>query len=263
MASLTNKTIANSYKDLLQVGNNGNGIASTQIHTVKDGDGGDSSLQLGKRGTIVKPTVDTVSTFIVQDSGGNSILTARSNDSQVLAGSTQSFVNSQYLRFFGHDIDVDNGTHFGVPIVGFYTSGSAEVPNTELTFGTGTNPGEPTITGSGDDIIHYAHFVDTNITVDAVNVLFAANGSGSDTLTFHLISFESAGTGNAVDELNTVTVIADDSGQASTGHNQFYRVALDIQSANVNAGKYLFLTVEGNGTNADYTINAQVRYHFR
>ena len=262
MASLTDKTVASVYKDLLHISNNGNGIGATQIHTVEDGNGGDSSLLIGKRGTVIKPLVDTISTFIVQDKDGNSILTARSSDDQVLAGSSQTFVNSQYLRFFGHDIDVDSGTHFGVPIVGFYTSGSAEVPNTELTFGTGSEPSEPTMTGVADDIIHYAHYVDTNITVDAVNVLFSANGSGSDTLTFHLISLE-PGAATTIDELTNVTVIADDSGQASSGHNQFYRVPMTVQSANVDAGKYLFLTVEGNGTNADYTINAQVRYHFR
>ena len=90
MASLTDKTVASVYKDLLHVGNSGNGIGATQIHVVEDGNGTNSSLQVGKRGTIIEPSTDTVSTFVVKDADSNAILTCRSSDDQVLAGSSQS-----------------------------------------------------------------------------------------------------------------------------------------------------------------------------
>ena len=43
--SLSNKTLANAYKDLLQMDNSNNGI-TTSTKTIKDGEGTDSALSL-------------------------------------------------------------------------------------------------------------------------------------------------------------------------------------------------------------------------
>ena len=82
-------------------------------------------------------------------------------------------------------------------------------------------------------------------------------------MNFHLLNLATGDT-LTIDEWSSTTVVADQSLPVATaGYEQFYRIPLSIQSANVDAGNYLALTVEGDGTNSDYSINAQVRYHLR
>ncbi len=261
--ALTNKKIANSYKDLLQVDNSNNGLNATK--TIKDGAGVSSCAAISNNQLLISPASNSLNTFNVANATGDSLLRVSGTLGRVDVGTTLSTVNTQYLRFMAKDIDVDNGTHYGVPLLGFYTSGSAEMPNTEITFGTSANPSVPTFsTNSADDMIHYLHYVDTNITVDAVQVLVAASGSSGDSLNFHLVSLATSDS-TTVNDFSSCTVVADDSGTSSDGYEQFYRVALDVDSSNadVDAGKYLALTIEGDGTNSDYSVNALVRYHLR
>lgn len=254
--SLSNKTIANTYKDLLHIDQSGNGMPATYIVTVKDGNGTATALWLGKRGVIIHPTTNTVSTFQVEDIDNNDILAVNASDKLVKVNETQSIANTQYLRFGAKDIDVNNGTHIGVPIAGLGA-------NASITFGTSGNPSAPAFSNNADDWIHYLHYVDTNITVDAVTILVGASAATGDSLNFHLLNL-ATGDSTTVDEWSTTTIVADDSGTTSAGYEQFYKVSLNLTSdVDVNAGNYLALTVEGNGTNSDYSINALVRYHLR
>ena len=253
--SLTDKTIANSYKDLLQFDNSNNGVSGAG-KLVKDGEGSSTMLTLGQRNTTMKPTAHNHSqTFRVQDASSNNIFAVDTLNSLVKVNETQTTANTQYLRFGYNDIDVDNGTHIGVPIMGAIT-------NANVTFGTGVNPEAPSVSNNGDDWIHYLHYVDTNITVDAVTILVGANGANGDALNFHLCSIGTSD-GTTVSSWSGTTIVADHVGMANAGYEQFYRESLSIQSADVDAGNYLALTIEGNGTNSDYSVNALVRYHIR
>ena len=106
------------------------------------------------------------------------------------------------------------------------------------------------------------HYVDTNITVDAVTILVGGNAASGDALNFHLCSIATSD-GTTVSSWSGTTIVADHVGMANAGYEQFYRESLSIQSADVDAGNYLALTIEGNGTNSDYSVNALVRYHIR
>ena len=253
--ALTNKTIANTYQDLLQVENSNNGLNGTL--TVKDGAGVSSCAGLGPNQLIVAPGANATANFQVADASGNVLLKVNGTSQVVNVGVTQSFANTQYLRFSANDIDVDSGTHIGVPV-------SGQTANAVVTFGTSANPTIPTQTVTADDWIHYIHYVDTDITVDAVQVLMGATAATGDSLNFHLIKLTTTDT-TTVDEFSGISVVADDSGTANAGYEQFYRVALDVQSAtqDVDAGQYLALTIEGDGTSSDYSVNALVRYHLR
>ena len=55
MATLTGKTIANTYKDLLQVSNNNNGLTGT-VQTISDGAGTNSALQLSNAAVNINGT---------------------------------------------------------------------------------------------------------------------------------------------------------------------------------------------------------------
>ena len=257
--ALTDKTVASTYKDLLTLNNSNSGVASGGT-TIQDGNGTNTALTLGTRNSKFQPASDHTSTFLVENAAGDDILKVDTSNKLVKVNQTQVAANTQYLRFFVHDLDVDNGTHYGVPLDGKY--GTNPHPNTEVTFGTSTDPSAASISNNGDDWVHYLHYVDTNITVDAVNVLVGATGATGDSLNFHLLNLATGDT-TTIDEWSSTTVVADDSGTSNAGYEQFYRVVLNIQSANVDAGNYLALTVEGDGTNSDYSINALIRYHLR
>ena len=254
--SLSNKTIAGSYKDLLHLNNNGSGVSATNTHVIKDGNGTNTSLQVGKRGTLIKGHVDTVSTFQVANTPNDSVLKVDTSSKLVRVNETQAVANTQYLRFAQKSIDVDSSTHIGVSLSG-NPSGSA------VTFGTSANPAAPSINNNGDDWIHYLHYVDTNIEVDAVTVLVGATAATGDSINFHLCNL-ATGDSTTVDEWSGTTIVADQSSvTVNAGYEQFYKVALDVQSASVDAGNYLALTIVGSGTNSDYSVNALVRYHLR
>ena len=156
----------------------------------------------------------------------------------------------------GKSINIDNGTHIGVPI-------NPNPSGSVVSFGTSANPVAPAVNNDGDDWVHYLHYVDTNITVDAVQILLGSSTATGDELNFHLCNL-ATGDSTTIDEWSGTTIVADQSSTTtSAGYEQFYRVALDIQSADVDAGNYLALTIEGDGTSSDYSVNALVRYHLR
>jgi hypothetical protein len=252
--ALTDKTVASTYKDLLTLNNSNSGATSAGT-TIQDGNGTNTALTLGTRNSTFRPATDHTAILSVENAAGDDILRVDTSNKLVKVNETQSIANTQYLRFGYNDIDVDSGTHIGVPIMGAIT-------NANVTFGTSTDPSAPNVSNNGDDWIHYLHYVDTNITVDAVNVLVGATAATGDSLNFHLLNLATGDT-TTIDEWSSTTVVADDSGTSNAGYEQFYRVVLNIQSANVDAGNYLALTVEGDGTNSDYSINALIRYHLR
>ena len=253
--ALTDKTIAGTYKDLLHLNNSISG-ATANGTVVQDGNGTNTGLTLGTGKVKFTPSADSTTAMLVQNAGGTNIFNVDSTNNVVKSGATLSNVTTQYLRFSANDIDVDNGTHIGVPVAG-------QVANAAVTFGTGTDPSAPAVSNNGDDWLHYLHYVDVDIAVDAVTVLVGATAASGDSINFHLANLATSDS-TTIDEWSGTTIVADQSSvTVNAGYEQFYRIPLDIQSANVDAGNYLALTIEGNGTNSDYSVNALVRYHLR
>ena len=253
--ALTDKTIAGTYKDLLHL-NNSNSGATANGTVVQDGNGTNTGLTLGTGKVKFTPSADSTTAMLVQNAGGTNIFNVDSTNNVVKSGATLSNVTTQYLRFSANDIDVDNGTHIGVPVAG-------QVATAAVTFGTGTDPSAPAVSNNGDDWLHYLHYVDVDIAVDAVTVLVGATAASGDSINFHLANLATSDS-TTIDEWSGTTIVADQSSvTVNAGYEQFYRIPLDIQSANVDAGNYLALTIEGNGTNSDYSVNALVRYHLR
>ena len=136
--ALTDKKIANTYKDILTLNNSNNGVEATGT-TIQDGNGTNTALTLGTRNSKFQPASDHTSTFLVENTAGDDILGVDTSNKKVLVNETQSIANTQYLRFGAKDIDVDNGTHIGVPLAGI----QGTVPNSNKTFGTSADPSVP------------------------------------------------------------------------------------------------------------------------
>jgi len=258
MAKLSDQKISNTFKDLLHLDNSNSGITASG-ETVKDGDGTSSCLGLGTNKFTITPGANSTANVVMNNTSGDRVLAVDGVNKLVKVNETQLAANTQYLRFFGHDIDVQTGAH---QLVSVAFGNASTVPNNPKSLGTGTDPAVPTLSNDADDYIHYLHYVDTNITVDAVNVLSGATGASGDTINFHLVSLGTTDT-VLVDEFSSCTVVADSASTINAGYEQFYKNALDIQSADVDAGSYLAFTIESSGTNSDYSVNALVRYHLR
>lgn len=95
MAGLTGSIIKNSYKSLLRVNDDTNGV-DTSLESVTDGEGTTSAFYLSDDQVKIKPTNDdTTSVLDIQDSDGNSLLAVDStNDKTILKGTTDLGVNS-------------------------------------------------------------------------------------------------------------------------------------------------------------------------
>ena len=83
--SLTNKTIANTYKDLLEIDNGNNGIA-TSAKAVKSGDGTSSCISISDDQLAVRPQNDNTTDILsIKNAGGTTILQVDGTNTAVKA----------------------------------------------------------------------------------------------------------------------------------------------------------------------------------
>ena len=262
--SLTNKTIANSYKDVLQLDNGNNGI-TTSRKDVKSGDGTISSISLSDDSLrIVPQNEDTTATFQVNAKGGTELLKVDSTNTAVKSlgqyvntGTKQFSLSSKNAKPSSAD------TWTAISAMGTDTFNTAPIE-----MGTGSTPAT-TYDVSGGNVAHnfviHLWYVPFNIAIDSCNVWFASDAASGDVVKFSVMSYTistandatggdlSAGVENCVSPA-TVT---------SAGYEQAYYQALTISTANVDSGKAIMACVQQDGTNSDLTVNMQLVYHLR
>ena len=134
--SLTNKTIASSYGDILQVSNSGSGRTANGT-VIKDGLGQSTSLKLGAKGASITPSANSTRTFLVENNAGTDLLAVDTTNSLVKAGTTQTYVNTQIKEFGVFDFSPTADTHH--PMVGMtgISSASSGEDYAPADFGTG------------------------------------------------------------------------------------------------------------------------------
>ena len=263
--SLTNKTIANTYKDLLQVNNSNNGVG-TLLKTVESGNGTKSSIQLSDDNLLVKPqNDDTTSTFLVKNNSGTAKLRVdTTNDSVKALG---QYVNTGVQEFGSGSVNsvpasADTWTMIGK---GMAAHRFNTVP---VTMGTSSTPATTYDVSGGNvamNLVQCMWYVPFNIAIDSCNVWFGADTATGDVVKFSVMSYTvstandatggdlSAGVENCVSP-STIT---------GAGYEQAYYQALTVSTANVDAGKVITANVLQDGTNSDLTINMQLVYHLR
>ncbi len=252
--SLTGKTPAQFYKDLLHTDNSNTGISST-IKQIKCGDGDATALQLSDRNFKVQPAADSTTTACIYDVDGNVILTVDTTNNLVKVGTGQQIATTNYVEFHGTSLDVDGSSHLAVP--------RAVAPATQLTLGTGTNPDTSlTISTTADDVLSCMWYVDTAVVLDSVTIWSGANTSGGDTTRFHLVSYSiDTSNGSTGGDLSSGAVHADGGDITNAGYEQAYYQTLTIGTSSIAAGKAVFLTIKGDGTNSNYNVNCRIKYH--
>jgi len=260
--SLTGKTKAGSYKDLLQMNNSNSGVDAT-TRAVVDGEGTASVLNISSSRTVIQGGSDTSTKFAVQDADSNNLLLVDSTNDLVKAGAGQHIVNTQVKDFCITSVNSQPSTTNTWTALS--SIGSARfVAGVEL--GTGSTPATSlTISTTANNVVQAMWYVPFNITIDSCNVWFGADAASGDAVKFSVMQY-------AVDSANGATSGDLSSGSelcsqslaiSGAGYEQAYYKALTVASANVDAGKVILACVHQDGTNSDLTVNMQLVYHLR
>ena len=260
--SLTGKTLASTYKSLLRVNDDTNGVDAT-TEVVTDGEGTASSIALSDDQLLVKPqNDDTTAVFNVQTKGGTSLLTVDSTNSAV-KGTNSQYMNTQYAHFGINSADATaagftaNG-HFAIPFMNTGTTAGGAV-----SLGTNTDPATSlTISTTAMDIAQCYWYLPDAIVVDKVVWWSGADAATGDTTRAHLFSYDVVTTaGSTSGNLSNGAVIAASSDVTNAGYEHAYYNEMTISSASVAVGKVVLFTFRSDSVNSDYTINATVKYH--
>ena len=101
--SLTGKTLANTYKDILQVDNSNNGV-TTSTKVIKDGEGTSSALLISDDNVNIFPqNQNNTSTLLVRTNGGAVFLDVDTTNELVTASG--NIVNTHYAYFGADRVD--------------------------------------------------------------------------------------------------------------------------------------------------------------
>ena len=261
--SLTGKTKASSYKDLLQMNNSNSGVDTT-IRNVVDGEGTASALNLSDDAVQIKPqNDDTTEMFGIYSKDNQRLLRVDSSNDLVKAGIGQHIVNTNIKEFAMDNTEANPAiadtwyaltSTFNHSDTQDFTMGTGSTTATTLTFSAGAN-----------GYVKGYWYVPFNITIDSCNVLFGADAASGDVVKFSVMSYTvDTGNGSTGGDLSSgVENCVSPSTITGAGREQIYYQALTVSSADVDAGKVIMACVAQDGTNSDLTVNMQLVYHLR
>ena len=261
--SLTGKTLANTYKDILQVDNSNNGV-TTSLKSIKDGEGTTSCVSISDDQTLIKPQNDDTTTALdVQTTDATSVFEVDTTNQLVKASG--NYVNTQYAHFGVNSTGSANfaiNTHYALAHSSNYASSS----NTTYppAFGTGTDPATTFTTAEGNgtrasNLVSTFWYVPDAITIDSVTSFEGADTATGDTTRMHLFSYTF--TSGSTSALSSGTLLAHNSDVTNAGSEQAYLSSWTVDSGSVAAGKVILAFFRSDSINSDYSINITVKYH--
>lgn len=259
--SLTNKTIASTYKDIISIDNSNAGF-DTNIDQVRSGNGNGSALYLSTNNFKIQPTADSTTNSVIYDKDGNILFQVDSTNDAVKALGNN--LNTQYAHFgivYGDSSTYSANTHFAVPFSG--VNGGVNYTN-DVDFGTGTDPDDSFTTANTDtqyasQIVPMMWRIPDNISIDSVTHIEGASAATGDTTRMHLKSFDF--TSGSTSCLTNGTLLAHNSDVTNDGNEQAYLSTWTVDSASVSAGKVILCFFRSDSVNSDYSINVTVKYH--
>ena len=259
--SLTGKTLAASYKDILQVDNSNNGV-TTSVKSVKDGEGTTSCLSISDDQTLIKPQNDDTTTALdVQTNGATSVFSVDTTNQLVVASGNN--VNTQYAHFnIGNTESASfaSNTHHPIPFASANYGALGDLPS----FGTGTDPATTFTTSDGADtrascLVPCLWRIPDAISIDSITSFEGADAATGDTTRMHLFSYTFVS--GSTTPLASGTLLAHNSDVTNAGSEQPYLSAWTVDSAAVVAGKVILAFFESDSVNSDYSVNITVKYH--
>ena len=260
--SLTGKTKAASYKDILQMNNSNSGVDGTTRNVV-DGEGTASSIHLSDARVIIQSSADSVTKFAVQDASSNNLLLVDSTNDLVKAGIGQHIVNTQVKEFA---MDSQEASPDTADTWHALTSTFNHLDTNELEMGTGSTPATTlTIANTAYLAVKHYWYVPFNITIDSCNVWFGADAATGDVVKFSVMSYavDSANGSTSGDLSSGVENCVSPATITGAGREQAYYQALTVSEDKVNSGSVILACVSQASINSDLTVNMQLVYHLR
>ena len=261
--SLTGKTLAGSYKDILQMNNSNSGL-TTALRTVVDGEGTASALIISDDAVGVFPQNDDTTEALKVLSRGLATVFKVDTTNQLVTASG-NIVNTQYANFGSSNIGnlafLANTHH---PIA-FGTATGLSADNTNLcSFGTSTDPATTFTTAEGNatrasDLVPVMWRVPDAMSIDSVTSIEGADTATGDTTRMHLLSYDF--TSGSTSALTSGTLLAHNSDVTNAGSEQAYLSSWTVDSAAVTAGKVILAFFRSDSISSDYSIQVTVKYH--
>ena len=260
--SLTGKTLAASYKDLLQVDNSNSGV-TTSLKQVKDGEGTGSALLIADDQVHIFPQNDDTSDCLtVKTTRGDNVLSVDTTNELVSASG--NYVNTNYQTFFS---DAAEGTaniagyHYPLSVFSSPDGGLVDQLNA---FGNGTDPATTVTFADAADqkaslFVPVMWYVPDAISIDSVTSIEGADAATGDTTRMHLMSYTF--TSGSTSALSSGALLAHNSDVTNAGSEQAYLSSWTVDSAAVTAGKVIVATFESDSINSDYSYNVIIKYH--
>ena len=263
--SLTNKTVSNTYKDILQVDNNNNGLTSSRKQ-LKSGNGNGSALYISDDQLRISPVNDdTTETLNVTNVANTSLLSVDSTNTSVKA--LGQYVNTGVQKFGlgsvnGHPSSANTWTALGCDM------GGHRFNSAPIEFGTSSSPATTYDVSGGnnaDDLVQSMWYVPFNISIDAVHCWKGADASSGDAVKYSVMSYTiSTATDATGGDLSAgVENCVSPSTLTASGYDRAIYQSLTVSTSNVNAGKVIVACVHQDGSNSDLTLNMQLIYHLR
>lgn len=263
--SLTGKSPADTYKDILKVSNNNSGIDST-ARAIESGDGTNSAITLSDRALKVRSYTDNTTAFTVRNLSGTTKFQVDTTNNQVKALGTH--VNTQYAEFSIGNTEATAfsiNTHEALCFQNANFGSLSGIPS----FGTGTDPATTFTTAEGSgtrasDLVPVLWYVPDAISIDGVYGLEGADTATGDTTRMHLFSYTF--TSGSTSALTSGTLLAhnhagDEVGVANGGSEQAYLTTFTVDSASVAAGKVILAFFRSDSINSDYSLKIKIKYH--
>ena len=259
--SLTGKTLANTYKDLLQVDNSNNGV-DTALRNVKDGEGTSSSLYISDDAVSVFPVnEDTTTALSVKATDGSDVFRVDTTNQIVKASGNN--VNTQYATFgVGNSASSSfaSDNHHPLPFGSASYGSLGDFP----TFGSATEPKVVFSTSEGNDtrascLVPCLWYLPDAISIDSITSIEGADTATGDTTRMHLLSYDF--TSGSTSALANGTLLAHNSDVTNAGSEQAYLSSWTIDSAAVASGKVILAFFRSDSINSDYSISITIKYH--
>ncbi len=189
MGSLAGKSPANTYKSLLKVADETNGVSGT-LSNVEDGEGTSSSLNVSNSQTRINPNANTTATFRVNTADNTNLFIVDTNNSLVKVGTSQVSATTQLLSFTGYRVvPYGAGYHSFVPVNGMAEFGTGAAQ--EVQGGSGTDPNTSIDkTTNTDELACMLFYVPYNMVIDASRVLVSTDQDTDCTINVHLMSYD-------------------------------------------------------------------------
>ena len=262
--SLTGKTKASTYIDILQMNNSNSGI-DTNTRNVVDGEGTVSAIALSDDELIVKAqNDDSTRAFRVVDKDDNILLSVDSANDLVKAGIGQHIVNTQVKEFGLYSFSPTAGVHN--PMIAsnmmFSDSGIDIIEDTSM-FGNGADPAtslDLSVNGTPSTMVACAWYLPNNITIDEVRVIGTC--ASSHNLNFHIYGY-TLNTSTNPGDLSTGVLLAHAGAVLGTTNTTVKTSTLTLDNPDVSANQVIFAFVENESGTGDVTCQCIIKYHLR